>query len=124
MADNAVLADLVSFLTEKIDIITLEICTCLLPLLTGLLQSKLDRHQDISLNMLLKLVRVFGPLIYTSLSTPTSVGVDIEAEKRMERCNLCFIELEKVKNHLPALSRGGSIAKSAQELSLALQEVS
>ncbi|OIT05485.1 PREDICTED: katanin p80 WD40 repeat-containing subunit B1 homolog isoform X1 [Nicotiana attenuata] len=125
MADNAVLADLLSFLTEKIDIITLEICTCLLPLLTGLLQSKLDRHQDISLNMLLKLVRVFGSLIYTSLSTPTSVGVDIEAEKRMERCNLCFIELEKVKNHLPALSRrGGSIAKFAQELSLALQEVS
>lgn len=40
------------------------------------------RHQDISLSMLLKLVKVFGSLIYTSLSTPTSVGVDIEAEKR------------------------------------------
>ncbi|KAJ8562926.1 hypothetical protein K7X08_031378 [Anisodus acutangulus] len=125
MADHAVLAELVSFLAEKNDIITLEICTCLLPLLTGLLDSKLDRHQDISLNMLLKLVKVFGSLICTTLSTPTSVGVDIEAEKRMERCNLCFIELEKVKSWLPALSRrGGSIAKSAQELNLALQEVS
>lgn len=40
------------------------------------------RHQDISLTMLLKLAKVFGSLIYTSLSTPTSVGVDIEAEKR------------------------------------------
>ncbi|KAM3281387.1 katanin p80 WD40 repeat-containing subunit B1 KTN80.4 isoform X1 [Capsicum chacoense] len=125
MADHAVLSDLVSFLAEKNDIITLEICTCLLPLLTGLLESKLDRHQDISLNMLLKLVKVFGSLIYTSLSTPTSVGVDLEAEKRMERYNLCFIELEKVKSCLPALSRrGGSIAKSALELNLAFQEVS
>ncbi|KAG5608608.1 hypothetical protein H5410_019889 [Solanum commersonii] len=83
------------------------------------------RHQDISLSMLLKLVKVFGSVIYTSLSTPTSVGVDIEAEKRMERYNLCFIELEKVKSCLPALSRrGGSIAKTAQELNLALHEVS
>lgn len=125
MADHAVLSELVSFLAEKNDIITLEICTCLLPLLTGLLESKLDRHQDISLSMLLKLVKVFGSVIYTSLSTPTSVGVDIEAEKRMERYNLCFIELEKVKSCLPALSRrGGSIAKTAQELNLALHEVS
>ncbi|KAK4360274.1 hypothetical protein RND71_019226 [Anisodus tanguticus] len=125
MSDPAVLADVISFLTEKNDIITLEICTCLLPLLGGLLESNLDRHQDVSLNMLLKLVKVFGSVIYSSMSAPASVGVDIEAEQRMERYNLCFVELEKVKDWLPALTRrGGSIAKYAQELSLALQDVS
>lgn len=125
MADPAVLADIISFLTEKNDIITLDICTCLLPLLGGLLESNLDRHQNISLNMLLKLVKVFGSVIYSSISAPASVGVDIEAEQRMERYNLCFVELEKVKNWLPAFTRrGGSIAKSSQELSLALQDVS
>ncbi|KAK4348173.1 hypothetical protein RND71_034512 [Anisodus tanguticus] len=125
MADPAVLADVISFLTEKNDFITLEICTCLLPLLGGLLESNLDRHQDVSLNMLLKLVKVFGSVICSSMSAPASVGVDIEAEQRMERYNLCFVELEKVKNWLPALTRrGGSIAKSAQELNLALQDVS
>lgn len=126
IADHAVLADVISFLTEKLDIITLDICTCLLPLLTGLLESRMDRHQDLSLDMLLKLVRVFGSVIYSSLSaSSSSVGVDIEAEQRLERCNLCFIELEKVKHHLPVLTRrGGSIAKCAQELNLALQEVS
>ncbi|WMV14046.1 hypothetical protein MTR67_007431 [Solanum verrucosum] len=125
MADPAVLADVISFLTEKNDMITLEICTCLLPLLGGLLESNLDRHQDISLIMLLKLVKVYGSVIYSSMSAPASVGVDIEAEQRMERYNLCFVELEKVKNWLPALTRrGGSIAKSAQELSLALQDFS
>lgn len=126
IADHAVLADVISFLTEKPDIITLDICTCLLPLLTGLLESSMDRHQDLSLDMLLKLVRVFGSVIYSSLSaSSSSVGVDIEAEQRLERCNLCFIELEKVKQRLPVLTRrGGSIAKCAQELNLALQEVS
>ncbi|CAL5430125.1 unnamed protein product [Camellia sinensis] len=125
MADHAVLADVISFLTEKPDIITLDICTYLLPLLAGLLESNMDRHQGLSLEMLLKLVRVFGSVIYSTLSASSSVGVDIEAEQRQERCNLCFIELEKVKRCLPLLCRrGGSIAKSAQELNLALQEVS
>uniref|UniRef100_A0A5B6ZJG2 Katanin p80 subunit C-terminal domain-containing protein n=1 Tax=Davidia involucrata TaxID=16924 RepID=A0A5B6ZJG2_DAVIN len=125
MADHAVLADVISFFTKKNDIVTLDICTCLLPLLTTLLESDMDRHQGISLEMLLKLVRVFGSVIYSSLSASSSVGVDIEAEQRLERCNLCFIELEKVKRCLPVLTRrGGSVAKFAQELNLALQEVS
>ncbi|KAL8535764.1 hypothetical protein ACS0TY_011417 [Phlomoides rotata] len=125
MSDHSVLADVMSLLAEKADIITLDICSCLLPLLTGLIESDIDRHQDIALDMLLKLVRVFGSVIYSSLSAPSSVGVDIEAEQRLERCNLCYVELEKVKCCLPVLSRrGGSIAKSAHELNLALQEVS
>ncbi|KAB2624030.1 katanin p80 WD40 repeat-containing subunit B1-like protein [Pyrus ussuriensis x Pyrus communis] len=125
MADHAVIADVVGIMTEKFDIVTLDICTCLLPLLTGLLESNMDRHLGISLEMLLKLVRVFGSVIYSAISASSSVGVDIEAEKRLERCNICFVELEKVKCCLPALTRrGGSIAKAAQELNLALQEVS
>lgn len=125
MADNAVVADVVSIMTEKIDIVTLDICTCLLPLLSGLLESDMDRHIGISLEMLLKLVRIFGSMIYSAVSSSSSVGVDIEAEQRLERCNTCFVELEKVKRCLPAITRrGGSTAKSAQELNLALQEVS
>ncbi|XVE66427.1 hypothetical protein DITRI_Ditri08aG0079500 [Diplodiscus trichospermus] len=124
MADHAVFADLMSIVTQKMDIVTLDICTCLLPLLSGLLESDMDRHLNISLEMLLKLVRVFGSVIYSTLSASAPVGVDIEAEQRFERCNLCFIELEKVKCCLPTLSRrGGLVAKSAQELNLALQEV-
>ncbi|XP_042025577.1 katanin p80 WD40 repeat-containing subunit B1 homolog KTN80.4-like isoform X2 [Salvia splendens] len=124
MGDQSVLADVMSLLAEKTDVVTLDICSCLLPLLAGLVESDMDRHQDIALDMLIKLVRVFGSVVYSSLSAPASVGVDIEAEQRLERCNLCYVELEKLKCSLPALSRrGGNIAKSAQELNLALQEV-
>ncbi|KAF7809559.1 katanin p80 WD40 repeat-containing subunit B1-like protein [Senna tora] len=125
MDDHAVIADVVSVIMEKIDIVTLDICSGLLPLLTGLLQSEMDRHLGISLEMLLKLVRIFGSVIYSTLSATSPVGVDIEAEHRLERCNLCFLELEKVKRILPSLTRrGGSVAKSAQELNLTLQDVS
>ncbi|KAL0409081.1 UNVERIFIED_CONTAM: Katanin p80 WD40 repeat-containing subunit B1 [Sesamum radiatum] len=125
MGDHSVVADVMSLLAERIDMVTLDICSCLLPLLSGLIESDMDRHQDIALEVLLKLVRLFGSVIYSSLSAPSSVGVDIEAEQRLERCNLCYVELEKVKGCLPVLSRrGGSIAKSAHELNLALQEVS
>ncbi|KAI3728586.1 hypothetical protein L6452_17224 [Arctium lappa] len=125
MSDHAVTADVVSLLTGKIDSITLDICSCLLPLLVSLLESDMDRHRGVSLELLLKLVRIFGSVIYSSLQASSSVGVDIEAEQRLERCNLCYVELEKVKRCLPVLTRrGGSIAKSAHELNLALQEVS
>ncbi|KDP33053.1 hypothetical protein JCGZ_13639 [Jatropha curcas] len=125
MADHGVLADVVSVVTEKIDIVTLDVCTGLLPLLAGLLESDMDRHLSITLDMLLKLVRTFGSMIYSAVSASTPVGVDIEAEQRLQRYNLCFVELEKVKRCLPKLMRrGGSVAKSTQELNLALQEVS
>ncbi|XP_022966957.1 katanin p80 WD40 repeat-containing subunit B1 homolog isoform X2 [Cucurbita maxima] len=123
MADHAVAADVISILTDKIEVITLDICSCILPVLSSLLESDLDRFLDIAMEMLLKLVRTFGSVIYSTLSATSSVGVNIEAEQRLERCNLCFIELEKVKRCLPALIRKrGSVAKSAQELNLALQE--
>ncbi|OIW01945.1 hypothetical protein TanjilG_25101 [Lupinus angustifolius] len=86
MDDHAVIADVVDIIKEKKDIVTLDICTGLMPLLASLLHSQMDR---------------------------------------LERCNLCFIVLEKVKHILPSLMRrGGSIAKNAQELNLSLQHVS
>uniref|UniRef100_A0A164SN84 Katanin p80 subunit C-terminal domain-containing protein n=1 Tax=Daucus carota subsp. sativus TaxID=79200 RepID=A0A164SN84_DAUCS len=45
MSDNAVLADIVSILAEKPDIVTLDICTCVLPLLTSLLESEIDQYE-------------------------------------------------------------------------------
>ncbi|CAN1812448.1 Helicase-like transcription factor CHR28 [Linum perenne] len=100
LAKLQVLADVTSIITERIDIVTLDICTFLLPVLTCLLESKMDRHLSISMDLLLKLVRTFGTMIYTTVSAATTVGVDIEAERRLERCNLCFVELEKVKRCL------------------------
>ncbi|VAH54337.1 unnamed protein product [Triticum turgidum subsp. durum] len=125
MSDHAVCADMASVLMEKSEAITLDLCTCILPVLADLLESKTDRHLAVSLELVVKLVRTFGPVIHSTVSVgPSSVGVDLEAEQRRERCNLCFIELEKVKNKLPSLMRRkGAASNTAQELSLVFQEI-
>ncbi|KAI3982775.1 hypothetical protein MKX01_010258, partial [Papaver californicum] len=42
MADHAIVAAVISVLAQKPDIITLDLCACLLPLLASLLESKMD----------------------------------------------------------------------------------
>ncbi|ONM12112.1 Katanin p80 WD40 repeat-containing subunit B1-like protein [Zea mays] len=105
MGDHAVCADMASVLMEKSETITLDLCTSILPVVTDLLESKIDRHLVVALELLVKLVRTFGPMIHSTVSSGPCVGVDLEAEQRRERCNLCFIELEKAKNKLPSLTR-------------------
>ncbi|CAN8298741.1 unnamed protein product [Cochlearia groenlandica] len=125
MADNAAAVDVLVIIIERPEILALDTCTSLLPLLSALLGSNTDRHLSVCLDLLLKLVRMYGLQIYSSLSAPSSVGVDIEAEQRMERYSRCFVELEKIKACLPSLERrGGLVAKTIHELNLIFQEVS
>lgn len=46
-------------------------------------QLNICRHLGVSLELLVKLVRTFGPVIHSTVSAgPSSVGVDLEAEQR------------------------------------------
>lgn len=123
LPDQSVQADVISVLVEKMEIFTMDLFSCLLPVLTGLLDGKIERHVKVSLDMLLKLVAVFGPTIRATVSAPPSVGVDLHQEERRECCNQCFMELQKIQMILPILiRRGGLLAKSALELNLVLQQ--
>ncbi|KAL2588159.1 hypothetical protein AAZV13_13G154600 [Glycine max] len=82
LPDQSVQADVISVLVDKMEIITLDLFSCLLPVLTGLLDSNIERHVKVSLDMLLKLVAVFGPTIRSTISAPPSVGIDLHAEQR------------------------------------------
>ncbi|KAI8000321.1 hypothetical protein LOK49_LG09G01856 [Camellia lanceoleosa] len=122
LPDHSVQADVMSILMGKMEILTLDLFSCLLPVLLGLLDSKIERHANISLEMLLKLVAVFGPVVRSTISAPPVIGPDLHAEKRLECCNQCFIHLQKIPKILPVLiRRGGLLAKCAQELNLVLQ---
>ncbi|XP_039061745.1 katanin p80 WD40 repeat-containing subunit B1 homolog KTN80.1-like isoform X2 [Hibiscus syriacus] len=123
LPDHSVQADVIGVLMEKMEILTLDLFSGLLPVLMGLLDSKTERHVNISLDMLLKLVAVFGPMIRSIVSAPRVVGVDLHAEQRRDCCNQCFMQLQKIQRLLPPLvRRGGMIARCAQELILVLQE--
>ncbi|KAL2343982.1 hypothetical protein Fmac_005267 [Flemingia macrophylla] len=123
LPDQSVQADVVGVFVEKTEILTLDLFSRLLPVLTGLLDSKTERHVKVSLDMLLKLVAVFGPTIQSTISAPPSMGVDLHAEQRRECSNQCFMQLQKIRMILPILiRRGGLLTKSAQELNLVLQQ--
>ncbi|TQD88282.1 hypothetical protein C1H46_026163, partial [Malus baccata] len=98
-------ADVVTVLLEKMDCLTLDLFSCLLPVLLGLLDSKTERHANISLEMLLKLVAVFGPVIHSTVSGPRPVGVNLQAEQRLECCKQCSIHLQKIQKILPVFVR-------------------
>ncbi|KAK7319632.1 hypothetical protein RJT34_04355 [Clitoria ternatea] len=105
LPDQSVQADVISVLVEKIEILTLDLFSCLLPVLTGLLDSKIERHVKVSLDMLLKLVAVFGPTIRATISAPPSVGIDLHADQRRECSNQCFMQLQRIQTILPMLIR-------------------
>ncbi|KAH6790579.1 hypothetical protein C2S51_005585 [Perilla frutescens var. frutescens] len=123
LPDHSVQADVVGVIIERMEIITLDLFSCLLPVLLGLLESKAERHASVSLEMLLKLVAVFGTVVRTTVSAPPSVGVNLHAEERLECCRQCFTHLQNVQNILPELlRRGGVIARYAQQLNMVLQQ--
>ncbi|TVU34896.1 hypothetical protein EJB05_16752 [Eragrostis curvula] len=124
LPDNAVQADVVSALKGKLDLFNLEIFSSFLPVLAGLLSSKTERHATVSLEMLLDLIKIFGPVIQSTLSANSGVGVDLQAEQRLQRCTRCFNHLQMIQQILrPLIMRGGQQAQLAQELSLSLQDL-
>jgi katanin p80 WD40 repeat-containing subunit B1 len=119
-----VLVDVLSVLMERTELLTLEICCMLVPLLNGLLNSDNDRNLITALSLLLKLVTTFGPVINTTRASAPSLGVDLQAEQRLERCVMCYHELQTVGHCLlPLMRRGGEIASLAKELRSALERV-
>ncbi|XP_075496281.1 LOW QUALITY PROTEIN: katanin p80 WD40 repeat-containing subunit B1 homolog KTN80.1-like [Primulina tabacum] len=121
--DNSLQADVVGVFLERTEVITLDLFSCLLPMLLGLLESKVERHSSVSLEILLKLVAIFGTMIRSTVSAPPAVGVDLHAEERLRCCKKCFAHLQDVQTIIPELvKRGGVIAKCAQQLNLVLQQ--
>uniref|UniRef100_A0A803LLA4 Katanin p80 WD40 repeat-containing subunit B1 homolog n=1 Tax=Chenopodium quinoa TaxID=63459 RepID=A0A803LLA4_CHEQI len=123
LPDHSVQADVISVFMERMEIVTMDLFFCMLPILVGLLDSKLERHAKMSLELLLKLVAFLGPTIRSTISAPPSVGVDLHQEERIACCKQCFVQLQQIQGLLPALSRKSeSLARSALELNLVLQD--
>ncbi|KAJ8497601.1 hypothetical protein OPV22_008153 [Ensete ventricosum] len=121
LPDYSVQVDVISILKDKIGLFTLDLFSTLLPVLVGLPNSKIERHIVVSLSLLLELVKIFKPVISSTISASSTVGVDLQAEQRLERCTHCFNNLEKIKQVLPPLiRRGGLLAKHAGELNIIL----
>ncbi|CAA7020803.1 unnamed protein product [Microthlaspi erraticum] len=105
LTDQSVQVDVISILTDKIEILTLDMFSQLIPVLTSLLGSRTERPVNVSLEMLLKLVAVFGTVIRSTVSAPRIVGVDLHADERIQICQICSAGLHKIQRILPVLAR-------------------
>ncbi|KAG0554292.1 hypothetical protein KC19_12G080100 [Ceratodon purpureus] len=124
MADQSVLVEVLSVFMEKSDLLTLELCYLLIPLLNGLLSTDNDRFLMTALELLGKLVDTFGSIIHATRISSPSIGVDLQAEQRLERCNMCYHELQAVGHSLlPLMRKGGDLTKAARNLQEALERV-
>eukprot|EP00252_Welwitschia_mirabilis_P000969 TRINITY_DN10952_c0_g1_i1.p1 TRINITY_DN10952_c0_g1~~TRINITY_DN10952_c0_g1_i1.p1 ORF type:complete len:814 (+),score=152.69 TRINITY_DN10952_c0_g1_i1:424-2865(+) len=122
MGDHSVSSDFLSILNERSDIFTLDICTMTLPLITRTLESEVERHLSVAMDVLAMLLKMFGDVIRTTIAAPPTIGVDVVAEERIGRCKLCHTELQKIKELLQPLTRKvGAVSKSAQSLISTLQ---
>ncbi|KAG6520606.1 hypothetical protein ZIOFF_017665 [Zingiber officinale] len=98
LLDYSVQIDVINILKEKIDLFTLDLFSLLLPLFVSLLSSNIERHIIVALSLLLELVKSFKPVITSTITASSTVGVDIQAEQR----------------------RGRGVAKHAGELNIVL----
>ncbi|XP_057537542.1 katanin p80 WD40 repeat-containing subunit B1 homolog KTN80.2-like isoform X2 [Amaranthus tricolor] len=123
LPDDSVQADVISVFSEKVELVTMDLFSCMLPILVRLLNGKFERHVKMSLELLLKFVACFGPTIRSTISAPPAVGVDLHQEERIACCKESFIQLQQIQGLLPALARkGGSLARFAMQLNLVLQD--
>ncbi|KAL8152176.1 hypothetical protein V2J09_009936 [Rumex salicifolius] len=103
--DYFVQADVIGIFMDKMEIITLDLFSCLLPTLVTLLDSQTERHAKMSLEMLLKLVALYGEMISSTISAPPLVGVDLHQEERIKCCRDCFNQLQKLQRTLDEITR-------------------
>ncbi|KAJ6812831.1 katanin p80 WD40 repeat-containing subunit B1-like protein isoform X1 [Iris pallida] len=121
LPDLAVQVDVICVLMVKLDLCTLDVFLLLLPVLCGLLNSKIERHTAISIEMLLEFMKIFLPVILSTVTASSLVGVDLQAAQRLARSKECYSHLLKIRQMLPSIIRkGGQLAKNAQKLNLAL----
>ena len=92
MNDLSVTADVLKHgLTDtKNEWITLELCGQVIPLAGTLVESKYESYIKTGISVALTLTKQFRSVISSTLSAPSSMGVDLSREDRIKRCEVCF----------------------------------
>eukprot|EP00818_Percolomonas_sp_WS_P007508 CAMPEP_0117439284 /NCGR_PEP_ID=MMETSP0759-20121206/2487_1 /TAXON_ID=63605 /ORGANISM="Percolomonas cosmopolitus, Strain WS" /LENGTH=671 /DNA_ID=CAMNT_0005230997 /DNA_START=284 /DNA_END=2296 /DNA_ORIENTATION=+ len=102
LQDSATTTDVLHHLMKQHNTryLTLDMCKYLLPLICGLLLSKVSHYHDTALNACHTLYKSFGQLIRQSLSAPlNSHIVDLSKEARIDKCKHCreyFVQVRKI----------------------------
>ncbi|XP_022343509.1 katanin p80 WD40 repeat-containing subunit B1-like isoform X3 [Crassostrea virginica] len=114
MKDPSVIVDLLNVLNLKSGLWSLDLCSCLLPQVQDLMDSKYDSYVTAACEALKIILRNFGPVIKSNLTAPPSQGVDISREERYRKCRQCYENLSIIRSKVA--QRGGTPEKVGQLL--------
>lgn len=92
MNDLSVTADVLkNGLTDtRNEWITLELCGQVIPLAGNLIESKYESYIRTGISVIGTLIKQFRSVISSTLTAPSTMGVDLSREDRIKRCEVCF----------------------------------
>ncbi|KAH7824552.1 putative WD40 domain-containing protein [Monocercomonoides exilis] len=119
--DVSVTCDILNELLKKKGLLTLDCALILLPHLMTCLTSGVDSYVNTALSAIVMFAKSFGSMIRQTRSAPVSIGVDLSADERREKCVLAnrhFVFVARALKQLAAQRSGvaDSIGLRAKEV--------
>jgi len=114
--DPAVTVDILKLLKFKLNMVNLEMCTILLPILKELLFEIYEDYIVTSCSIIKYLAKNFSDLIISNLKTDInfpSTGIDISREERIQRCKIAYQEFSEINMCLQDLKNSGGLVGSS-----------
>eukprot|EP00741_Cyanophora_paradoxa_P003252 tig00000691_g3160.t1 len=122
ISEPPVTADVVAVLVQRPAALDLDVARLLLPALRDLLGSKYETYWSKALEMVALVTRAFSQRILDSVGSRFSVGVDLVAEERQQKCRACYDALVALKPAVQRLAeKSGRAGQAARSLLPALE---
>ncbi|XP_061162982.1 katanin p80 WD40 repeat-containing subunit B1-like isoform X4 [Saccostrea echinata] len=119
MKDPSVIVDLLNVLNLKSGLWSLDLCSCLLPQVQDLMDSKYDSYVTAACEALKIMLKNFGPVIKSNLTAPPSQGVDISREERYRKCRQCYENLSMIRTTISKrMGAPGKIGQLLREIQI------
>lgn len=123
MNDLSVIVDVLSNISLKPSIWSLDLCVTLLPSIYELLQSKYETYMTAGCCALRIVLKNFASVIRTNISAPpTSIGIDLSREERYNKCMSCYNQLMSIRAFiLKRQTLQGKLGQSFRDLHVLMQ---
>eukprot|EP00163_Fabomonas_tropica_P011476 TRINITY_DN2218_c0_g1_i4.p1 TRINITY_DN2218_c0_g1~~TRINITY_DN2218_c0_g1_i4.p1 ORF type:complete len:674 (+),score=128.51 TRINITY_DN2218_c0_g1_i4:2-2023(+) len=112
--DPAIAVDVLSVLSQKSTLFTLDIAVLVFPVLIELLRSQYEEYVKLSLEVLNMLCKSFGALIEQTRVGPKPAGNNLVYEERVEKCKVAFSYFREARQDAQALVTAKALGPSAR----------
>ncbi|VVC45263.1 Katanin p80 subunit, C-terminal,WD40-repeat-containing domain,Katanin p80 subunit B1,WD40/YVTN repeat- [Cinara cedri] len=125
MNDYVVLIDLISILTQRPKLWSLDVCNMLLPTIFFFIKSGNEEFVNVSFKAIRDILQYFMPVIMNNIQNPPSgIGVDLMQEERYNKCRKCHNILMNIRSFvLKRQTVQGNLGNVFRQLHMLLQTI-